>query len=458
MADGTHGLVPPSDLDAEGVVLSAVMLDASQLDEARQWLSSADFYADANRRIWDAIVELDAVGQAPVLPAVAGLLRDRGNLQSVGGTPYLAQLCEGTPATAHVEQFAKRIADKARQRSVIAACQRFAAEGYSDVGDVSKWAQDAAQALADVAASGRVQDPAETMAELVPAKIAELQQRAADGCVVTGIETGWRDLTRKIGGWTRGKLHVVGGRPGMGKSAFVLGACLNVARQGLGVVFISAEMTKGELTERALAVASRVHLSAVATGQMDRLKWGACVGASQELRRWPLSIRYCPGATVGEIRGTVRSELRRMGKPPGLVVVDYIQILNGEREKGENREQEVSRISRRLTWMAAEFDVPVLAVSQLNRSVESRANKNKRPTMADLRESGGIEQDAFTITLLYRDEYYDKGTQLPGVVETIVAKNRNGASGTVRLKFHGPTTRIDDLAEGEFADIGEDGL
>ncbi len=459
MADGNEiGRIPPNDLDAEATVLSAILLDPEVLDDIRAVLPAADFYADANRRIYEAALELDGQGKPINAVSVAGVLRDRGQLQNIGGTPYLAQMADATPATAYAADHARRVAEKARQRRVIAACQRFAAEGYADVGDVTKWAQDAAQALSDVAAGGGDVDPAETFAELIPKAYADMQARARDGVTITGTETGWVDFTKKIGGWARGKLHVVGGRPGMGKSAFVLGACLNVAKQGLGVVFVSAEMTKEELALRALATESSMPMSQLESGDMNRLQWDAVAGAAKRLSAYPLSIRHCPGVTVGAVRGTVRSEFRRMGAMPGLVAVDYIQILDGERERGETRDTEIGRITKRFTWMAAEFGVPVIAVSQLNRGVEARSNKSKRPNMSDLRESGAIEQDAFTITLLYRDEYYNKATELPGVLEAIVAKHRNGPTGTVRLRFTGPSTRIDNLAAGEFADYGDDGL
>lgn len=448
MADGgaTRGRVPPSDLDAEAAVLSAAILNRGAFDEAREIVRESDFYADANARIWAVVLELDAAGQPVDAVTIAKVLRERKQLQGVGGTPYLAQITDATPAVAHVAAHARIVADKARQRRLVELAQRLATEGYGDVGDVTTWAQDAAQQVADVAADGAAKDPAETFAELVPRRFEAIQHRAQHGRGIGGIDTGWGDFTQLIGGWTRGKTHVVGGRPGMGKTAFVLGAALNVARQGLGVVVCSAEMTKEELVDRALGVEGRVNTRHIASGRLSREEWDRLVMARQTLTKLPLSLRHASSATVGFIRSTVRAEQRRLGRQLGLVVVDYLQLLDGERERGETREAEVARVCKRLTWMAAEFDAPLLLVSQLNRGLESRNNKSKRPTMADLRESGAIEQDAYTITLLYRDEYYNKGSQAAGTVEAIVAKNRNGDPGKAWLKFTAEYTRIDSLS------------
>lgn len=454
MPDGTQqqgGRVPPSDLDSEAAVLSACLLDPREcVDDLRALLHPQHFYADANRRIYEAVLELDSEGKPVDAVLVAGRLRDQNRLQQVGGTPYIAQLSDATPAVAHVVDHAKVIVEKARQRQVIAVCQRFATEGYGDVGDPREWAQTVAQALTDVAASGEEDEPAELMSELVPREMNAIRERAARQVEISGIATKLTVFDKQTGGLTEGKLHVLGGRPGMGKTSFALQLAINVAEQGLGVVFVSAEMDKLEIVRKALALEGRVDHSKVKSGLMQRPEWVDLAEGAQRLRGLPLSLRWRAGATVGLVRSTVRKEQRRLlelGVPKlGLVVVDYMQLLDGERRQGESREQEVSRISQRLTWMAGEFKVPVLALSQLNRSVESRANRSKRPGMSDLRESGSIEQDAYTITLLYRDEYYNKGSRHKGVLEANVAKNRGGPEGRVYLRFTAEYGRIDNLA------------
>lgn len=454
MPDGAAnqaGRVPPSDLDSEAAVLSACLLDAHEcLDDLRQVLQPVHFYADANRRVYEAVLELDAEGRPVDVVMVAGRLRDWGKLDSIGGSPYLAQLSDATPAVAHAIDHAKVIIEKARQRAVIAACQRFAAEGYDDVGDSQAWALNVAQALSDLAASGHEDDPAELMSELVPREMKAISERAARQVEISGIETKLTVFDKQTGGLTEGKLHVLGGRPGMGKTSFALQLAVNVAEQGLGVVFVSAEMDKLELVRKALALEGRVDHSKVKSGLMQRPEWVDLGNGAARLRKLPLSLRWAAGATIGLVRGTVRKEQRRLRdigvERLGLVVVDYMQLLDGERRQGETREEEVARISRRLTWMAGEFKVPVLALTQLNRGVESRANKSKRPNMSDIRESGAIEQDAYTITLLYRDEYYNKGSREKGVLEANVAKNRGGPEGRCYLRFTAEYGRVDNLA------------
>ncbi|MBA2724270.1 MAG: hypothetical protein H0U56_15560 [Methylibium sp.] len=455
MADGSASAAvrtPPANLDAEGVVLSACMLDATKaaLDVARTVLESpADFYADCNRQIFEALLELDAEGKPSGAVLVAQKLRERGDLQRVGGMPYLAQLLEGIPI-ADVEAHARLIADKAKQRRLVALYQRLTAEGYGELLDVGRWAQDGAQLAIDMATKGSTSDPPETFAELMPATLAETSRRAEHGAKVAGIDTGWNAYTRLLGGWTRGKEHIVAARPGMGKTAFLLGAGLNIAEQGLGFVFASAEMTKPELAIRALAVAANVDSRKIASGRLTREEWAAVTTQGARLRDLPISIAYCPGATVGQIRGIFRSERQKLiaaGRCTelGLGAVDYIQILDGERLKGDSRETEVAGISKRLAWLAAEFNIPLLAASQLSRECEKRPNK--RPLLADLRESGAIEQDAYSVTFLYRDEYYSKGSSWAGTVEAIVAKCRDGETGTARMAFTACSTRISNLPE-----------
>lgn len=452
MADA--GRVPPSDLDAEAAVISACLHSSEALDDVRPHITPASFYADANRRIFDAIVELDLSGKTPDVVLVAGLLRDRGLLLQVGGSPYLAQMADATPSIANAALHAKVIADKARQRAVISACQRFAAEGYDDVGDVTAWAQDAAQVLSDVAATGDEEDPAELFSELMPRVFGAMRERAALKRELSGLDTGLELLNRRTGGLAIGKMHVIGARPGMGKTAIAMQLALNVAAKGQAVIFISAEMDKDELALRALSNYARVDGMKVKSGVMHHEQWRDVAEAAKNLSVLPLSLKYRPAATVGLIRATIRKEARRLaerGFPLGLVVVDYLQILDGERERGETREAEVSRLSRRLMWLAGEFKVPLLALSQLNRSVESRSNQSKRPTMADLRESGGIEQDAYTIALLYRDEYYHKDSPDKGLLEVNLEKVRGAPTGRVYLKFTPEYGRVDNLAgEHEF--------
>lgn len=459
MADGSRdqagGRVPPSDLDAESAVLSALLLRPKEcLDDVRPVLHPQHFYADANRRVYEAILELDNEGRAIDIVMVAGRLRDQGRLDQIGGSPYLAQLSDATPAVSNVLEHAKVIVEKARIRQVITACQRFAAEGYNDVGDPQEWAQHVAQVIADIAAMGDETEPPEMLSDIVPREVEAMRERAALKIELSGVDTRLTSINKLTNGLVVRKAHVVAGRPGMGKTSYALQLGLNVAEQGLGFFIGSAEMEKKELVEKLVSMVARVDLPKVKSGIMHRDEWARVTEASQHLATLPIVLFYQPVMTIAVFRGAMRKAERwfaARGVKMGLGAADYIQLFDGKEliQKGDQREAEVSAIMRRLVWMAGEFRVPMLALSQLNRSVESRSNQNKRPNLSDLRESGAIEQDAYTVTLLYRDEYYHKDSPDKGVAEAELAKNRSGPTGRAYLKFTGEYGRFDNLGSSD---------
>ncbi len=457
------GRVPPSDLDAESAVLSASLLEAREcVDDLRQLLKPAHFYADANRRIYETILELDAEGKAVDIVMVAGRLRESNRLQQIGGSPYLAQLSDATPAVAHVLDHARVIVEKARQRQVISVCQTAAAQGYDDVGDPQTWAQNVAQQLSDVAASGASREPAEALADLIPRKFAAMRDRAARNIELSGLDTKLTTVNHLTGGLLSAKMHCVAGRPGMGKTSYALQLILNTAEQGLVAFFGSAEMTKEELVRKLLSMEARVDHTRIKSGKMHHDEWVRVAEAAKYLATLPLVIFYQPAMTIAALRSELRRAQREWGakgKKLGLVAADYIQIFNGADlvGQGANREQIVSAISMRLMWMAGEFEVPVIALSQLNRGVETRDKANKRPTLADLRESGAIEQDSYTVQLLYRDEYYNRDSPDKGVAEVEIAKNRGGPTGRAYVKFTGEYGRFDNLAGDQEQPAGGDG-
>jgi replicative DNA helicase len=455
MPDGANhgGRVPPSDLDAESAVLSALLLSPKDcLDDVRQLLRPAHFYADANRRIYETLLELDGEGRAVDIVTLAARLRERDQLKQVGGTPYLAQLSDATPAIANVLEHGRIIVEKARTRQVISSCQKFASEGYGDVGEPQTWAQNVAQVLTDVAASGEERDPAEGMAVLAAREFHAIRDRAARNVELSGLDTKLTAVNLLTGGLLFAKMHCVAGRPGMGKTTYALQLILNTAEQGLLAFFASAEMTKEELTRKLLSMVARVDHSRVKSGKMHHEEWRRVAEAAKHLAGLPLVLFYQPAMTIAALRGALRKCARdhaARGVKLGLVAADYMQIFSADGivSAGANREQEVSAISKRLTWMAGEFDVPVLALSQLNRGVETRDKANKRPTLADLRESGAIEQDAYTVQLLYRDEYYHRESPDKGMAEVDVAKNRGGPTGRAMVKFTGEYGRFDNLEQ-----------
>jgi replicative DNA helicase len=471
-------------------VLSAVLLDADAFDRVQETLAPEHFYADANRRVFEAVLDLkSSVGQPVDIVSVANWLRDRNRLAQVGGTPYLAQLADATPAVAHVENHARIIREKWRTRQLIATAQSVTAQGYAGVENVQEFIDAAEQAVFDIA---RV--PATS--SVVSAKDAIhqafdiLTETARRGGGVTGIETGFTGLDRLCSGLHRGDLYIVAARPGMGKTAFVLNLAVNVAspksvrapaegepyfeapveEPGFGVLFCSLEMPREQLAARLLAAEARVNMSAIRSGRPLREDWPKLTDAAARLSRLPLWIDDTPALTLLDLRAKIRrlqAEIQRgdshvPAQKLGLVAVDYLQLMQGRRD-AQSREQEISELSRGLKQLSKEMGVPVLALSQLNRAVETRTTKDKRPQLSDLRESGAIEQDADTIVFIYRDEYYFReSTEKRGVAELIIAKQRNGPTGTVETRFTEAYTRFDNLASednfdqfDDFADPGK---
>jgi replicative DNA helicase len=473
---GSPGRIPPSDLDAEAAVLSASLLDADAFDRVQETLAPEHFYADANRRIYEGIVDLKGAGKPVDIVSVAAWLKDRNRLAQVGGTPYLAQLSDATPAVAHVEAHAKIIREKWRVRQLISTCQRYAAEGYAGCEDVQLFIDSAEQAVFDIA---RVPESS----TLVPIKDAIhgafkiLADAARRGGGITGIETGFTQLDRSCAGLHPGDLYIVAGRPGMGKTSFVLNLAVNVARPkqvplgneqegfleapveepGYGVLFCSLEMPREQLAARLLAAEARVGMSSIRSGKVAREDWSKLTDAASRLGRLPLWLDDTPALTLLDLRAKIRrlqAEIKRGDSPVaakglGLIAIDYLQLMQGRRDAG-SREQEISELSRGLKQLSKEMSVPVLALSQLNRAVETRTTKDKRPQLSDLRESGAIEQDADTIMFIYRDEYYFRDSPDKGIAEIIIAKQRNGPTGKVMTKFTSEYTRFDNLAPEEY--------
>jgi replicative DNA helicase len=437
--------VPPADLESEAAVLSAVLLDPVVLDGVRDILTPACFYADANGRVFEAALAIADAGEPVDAVSVLARLRAKGRLEQIGGAPYLAQLADATPAVANVEAHARIVRGKWRRRQMISTCQHYAAEGYGAIEDDDAWVQSVEQAVFDAAQMASEREGAEDFAALIPAVLREVRERQAAGGADPGVDTGWADLTRQMGGWESGCLYVVGGRAGMGKTSLLLGAAMNVARRGQLAGLLSAEMRNPELALRALAVESGVNLADIRTGRMDEATLLRVEVAAERMRQWPLFFVHRPGATLPEIQSVLRREIARRGTKPAVFAVDYLQIL-GTDPKADTREQGVAGLGRGLKLMAQRMGIPVLAGSQLNREVESRSAKSKRPQLSDLRESGAIEQDADVVILLYRDEYYHRDSHERGIVEAIVAKQRQGATGTVKLQYTAETTAIHNLA------------
>jgi replicative DNA helicase len=471
------GRIPPHDLDAEAVVLSAILLSSEAFDQVQDILRAEHFYSDANRRIYEAVVELQSTGKPVDVVSVATWLRDRERLQQVGGTPYLAQLTDAIPAVAHVEAHARVVREKWRVRQLIATCQRFAAEGYGDCGEVQGFIDRAEQAVFDIA---RIPESTAVrpVRDAIHGAFDILVAASKRGEGITGIPTGFDRLDKKCAGLHKGDLYIVAGRPGMGKTSFVLNIAVNVAsprrvrtsdqndplgsgdveQPGWGVGFFSLEMPREQLASRLLSVEARVDVSRIRSGNIKHEDWNKLTDAAARIGRLPIWLDDTPALTLLDLRAKIRrlkaDIARKTGDGPpaqelGLVAIDYLQLMQGRRDAG-SREQEISELSRGLKQLAKEMEVPVIALSQLNRSVETRTSKDKRPQLSDLRESGAIEQDADTIIFIYRDEYYNQESTDRGVAEIIISKQRNGPTGTVKVRFTPEHTRFDNLASGDY--------
>jgi replicative DNA helicase len=479
-----HGRVPPHDLDAEAAVLSAILLSRDALDRVLEFLRSEHFYSDANGRIYEAAQALAVAGSPVDIVTVAIWLRDRMRIAEVGGPAYLAQLVDATPAVPHVVAHAHVVYEKWRVRALIATCQRIAAEGYGDYGDAQAFldrAEGEVYQIAHVAHRTSV-----TPIHLVlRAAFKQMSDAAERGERITGIPTGFERLDAKTAGLHAGDLTIVAARPGVGKTAMVLGLAVNVAspravpkageeevqEPGFGVCVFSLEMPREQIAIRMVCSEGRVDVGKIRQGYLQADDWRRLTEAASYLSSLPIWIDDTPALGILELRAKARriqAEYNRdavKGDPArgikaiperkvGLVVVDYLQLMRGSGATG-SREQEISEISRGLKALAKELAVPVIALSQLNRAVETRS-KDKRPQLSDLRESGAVEQDADTVIFIYRDEYYNpETTNAKGIAELIIAKQRNGPTGKVLTRFTASCTRFDNLVAGDYPELDE---
>ncbi len=471
-----EGRVPPHDLDAEAAVLSAVLLDPSAMDRVQEFLRPEHFYSEAHRRIFEAAIDLRGRGQPVDIVQVGSWLKSRDRLGQIGGMAYLTEILNAAPAVANVAAYGKTIHEKYRVRALILVCQRVAATGYIDYGEAQEFIDSAEQSIYQLARTSE-SSSVEKLLDVMKKAFKQLQDASLRGDRITGTPSGFDRYDRLTAGLHDGDLTIVAARPGMGKTSFVLNVAINVASpkkkesstdpndrwddDATGCVVFSLEMPREQIANRMICSEGKVDVSKVRQGFLSSQDWARLTQSAAYLGRLPIWIDDSSSLSILELRAKVRrlqSEYDRPaveGKPGrriGVVVVDYLQLMKG-REGAQSREQEISEISRGLKGLAKELKVAVIALSQLNRAVETRSEKSKRPQISDLRESGAIEQDADNICFIYRDEYYNKeGTTEPNVAELIIAKQRNGPTGTAKVRFDREYTRFDNLAEGEYED------
>jgi len=439
-ADLTIQKLPPQNIEAEQAVLGAIIFDNEALPATLELrLEADDFYKEAHRRIYRAILELYDKNEPIDIVTLTDYLRRKGDIDAVGGLPYLSTLADSVPTSANIRYHAKIVSEKALLRSLIRTATNITTRVYEETSEADQLVDEAEQAIFDIA-DQRTKSSFSTMKEVIKDTFKLIEQLYDRKEAITGVSTGFKDLDEITSGFQPGDLIIVGGRPGMGKTAFALNIAQNTAvNLRVPVAVFSLEMSKEQLAMRMLCSESMVDSSRVRKGFIGREDWPRLTNAAGRLADAPIFIDDSSAITVLEIR----AKARRLKKEHGglaMIVVDYLQLMRS-RGKFERREQEISDISRSLKGLAKELKVPVVALSQLNRSVESR--QEKIPSLADLRESGAIEQDADVIIFLYREELYSK-TATKGAADIIVAKQRSGPTGTVKLSFKAECTKFQD--------------
>ena len=447
MADVSESLhkLPPQNLEAEASILGGVLLDNEAINAVIELVNPDDLYRESHRKVYRAMVDLWDRNEPVDVITLSDHLKARGELEDVGGSAYLAELASQVPTAANIAYYARIVREKAILRHLIRTSTDIAARGLEERGDVDTFLDDAERAIFDISEkriSSSFVRVGDVMTDTIK-KVDELYHRKE---MVTGVATGYRDIDQMTAGFQPSDLLIVAGRPGMGKTAFALNIAVNAALHGVGVAIFSLEMAMEQLVLRMLCSEARVDNARLRTGYLDERKgeFGKLVTAAGRLGDAEVYIDDTPALTVLEVRAKTRRLLRDRSRQIGLVVIDYLQLMRGHRDS-PNREQEISEISRSLKALAKELNVPVVALSQLNRRVEERGDK--RPVMADLRESGAIEQDADVIMFVYREDAYEKDdAKHTGVAQIIVEKQRNGPVGTVKLTFLKEYTRFENYS------------
>jgi replicative DNA helicase len=440
--------LPPHSLEAEQSVLGGILLDNTAWDKIADLVSESDFYRQEHRLIFRHAGLLIEAGKPADVITVAESLKSTGELDAVGGLPYLGSLAQNTPSAANIRRYAEIVRERSILRKLAEVGAEIAESAYNPMGRPASELLDAAEqkvfVIAEAGARGR--QGFLDMQPLLKQVVERIELLYSNPTDVTGIATGFTDLDRMTSGLQPGDLVIIAGRPSMGKTSFALNIAEHVALElKKAVAVFSMEMGGTQLALRLLGSVGRLDQHKVRTGRLQDDDWPKLTHALGKLNEAPLYIDETPGLNALEVRARAR-RLHRQHGGLGLVVIDYLQLMAAHSaSRSENRATEISEISRALKSLAKELNVPVVALSQLNRSLESRTDK--RPLMSDLRESGAIEQDADLILFIYREEVYNKDTPKAGVAEIIVGKQRNGPIGTVELTFLKEFTRFENFAD-----------
>ncbi|OAB47471.1 replicative DNA helicase [Paenibacillus antarcticus] len=423
--------IPPQNLEAEQAVIGAILLQDEAIITVMERVHTEDFYDKPHQLIFEAMLNLGEANQPIDLITLTSLLQDRGQLEEIGGVSYLAKLAHAVPTAANVDYYAQIIEEKSMLRRLIRTATHIVSEGYTGGEDVSGMLGDAERKILEISnrrsGSGFV-----VIKDVLMEVFDKVEMLHENKGGTSGIPTGFVDLDKMTNGFQRNDLIIVAARPSVGKTAFALNIAQNVAvRANETVAIFSLEMSAPQLVQRMICAEANLDANVMRTGEFKDDDWAKLTMGISSLSEAQIYIDDTPGVTVADIRAKCRRLKKEKGL--GMIVIDYLQLIQGRGKGGENRQQEVSEISRTLKQIARELELPVIALSQLSRGVEQR--QDKRPMMSDLRESGSIEQDADIVSFLYRDDYYNADSEKKNIIEIIIAKQRNGPVGTVELVF-----------------------
>ena len=436
--------LPPQSIEAEMSILGGILVDNEAINRVLEVLSPEDLYRESHRKIMRAMIELNERGEPCDLITMTTILRKKGELEEVGGGAYLATLVDFVPMAANISYYCKIVKEKYITRKLISAATDIVSNGFEDKVEVEELLDNAQKVIFEIS-ENKLRPSYYKVSDILKDTIKNIELLYEKKELVTGVPTGYTDLDKLTAGFHAGDLVIIAGRPAMGKTTFALNvaqyAAVDSDKKFPAAIF-SLEMPKEQLVERLLCSASRVDLTRLRSGHLQENDWPKLIKGAGLLHNSKIFIDDTPSITVMELR----SKARRLKAEHdiGIIVIDYLQLMRGG-ANSESRQQEISEISRSLKALAKELSIPVIALSQLNRSLEQRTDK--RPMMSDLRESGAIEQDADIIMFVYRGEVYDKENEdLKGKAEVIIGKHRSGPIGTVDLAFRGEFTRFENLS------------
>ncbi len=438
------GKVPPHDLDAEQAVIGSMLTDADAVASSIEVLKPEDFYRADNRIIYEAMFNLYNRSEPIDIITVKAELESMGRFEQVGGLEYLAGLPDKVPTTANVQKYINIVEEKSKLRDLIKTANDIIELGYDPTEDVDDIMENVEKKVFNLT-QGKNQKGYSAIKDVLVDSFTQLEELYNRKQHITGVPSGFADLDYRTAGFHGSELILVAARPAMGKSAFALNIATNAAvRADVPVAIFNLEMSKEQLVNRILCSEAMVDSNKVRTGKLEEEDWSKLAEAIGPLSASNIYIDDTPGISITEIRAKCRK--LQVEKHIGMVIIDYLQLIQGTNKRGGSREQEISEISRSLKIMAKELNVPVIALSQLSRAVEQRPDH--KPMLSDLRESGAIEQDADIVMFLYRDDYYNPDSEKKNIAEVIIAKHRGGSTGSVDLRWFGSYTKFTNLGKG----------